>query len=447
MKKLIFPALIFLILPNLIFSQPKIDLNEAIQTALSNSPSIGTIKNNLQIQKYNTKSTKGNLFPYLSFSAGWNRSHTSSKGGVIFQNGIPIAISDQDITRDNFNLSLNANVTLFDGFANYESVDLENENERSLRLTFEREKNGVVINVSQYFFDVLKKEQIVKTNEDNLAESISQLERIREYFNVGKITMADVYKQEVQVAQNELSLEQTKNDFKKAKVDLLFAMNEDINKEYDIDSKGIKSALSEADLKLILENSSDIDKLVKNAIDNRYDYKTGLQDIKISKTKLSIAKKYLYYPTLTAFGNYNLSGTDVREITDTRVAGYGLTLSYPIFQGFNLDVGEQIAEVNLKQKSEDLKLIERQIKSEIKKAVLDLETAYKQIEILETNIVSAEQDKLLSEESYRVGLATILDVQTANTKLNNLRLEKINAVYNFVISKILIDYYTGQLKY
>ncbi|MBL7129574.1 MAG: TolC family protein [Ignavibacteria bacterium] len=447
MKKFIFPALLIFIIPNLVFSQQKIDLNEAIRTALSNSPSIETIKNNLQIQKYNTKSTKGDLFPYLSFSAGWNRSHTFSKGGIIYQNGIPIAISDQDITQDNFNLSMNANVTLFDGFANYESVDLENENERSLRLILEREKNGVVITVSQYFFDVLKKEQIVKTNEDNLAESISQLEKIKEYFNVGKITMADVYKQEVQVAQDELSLERAKNDFKKAKVDLLFAMNDDINKEYDMDSKGIESDLSEADLKLILENSSDIDKLVKNAINNRYDYKTGLQDIKISKTKLSIAKKYLYYPTLTAFGNFNLSGTDVREITDTRVAGYGLTLSYPIFQGFNLDVSEQIAEVNLKQKSEDLKLIDIQIKSEIKKSVLDLETAYKQIEILETNIVSAEQDKLLSEESYRVGLATILDVQTANTKLNNLRLEKINAIYNFLISKMLIDYYTGQLKY
>jgi len=447
MKKLFFLTVFILTIPSLIFSQQKLDLNEAIQTALGNNPSIETIKNNLQIQKYNIKSTKGDLFPNLNFSTGWNRSHTFSKGGIIFQNGIPITISDQDNTQDNFNLLLNANVILFDGFANYERVDLENENERSLILILEREKNGVVINVSQYFFDVLKKEQIVKTNEDNLAESISQLDKIREYFNAGKITMADVYKQEVQVAQNELNLVQAKNEFKKAKVDLLFAMNEDINKEYDIDSEGIKSDLSEADLELILENSRDIEKLVKSAISNRYDYKAGLQDIKIYNTRLSIARKNLYFPILTAFGNYNLSGTDLRKITNTRVAGYGLSLSFPIFQGFNLDVNEQIAEVNVKQKSEDLKLLERQIKSEIKKAVLDLETAYKQIEILETNIVSAEQDKLLSEESYRVGLATILDVQTANTKLNNLRLERINAIYNFIISKMSIDYYTGQLKY
>ncbi len=447
MKKLFFLSAFILTIPNLIFSQQRLDLDEAVQTALSNNSSIETIKNNLQIQKHNTKSTKGDLFPSLSFSAGWNRSHTFSKGGTFFQNGIPITIGDQDMTQDNFNLSLNSNVTLFDGFANYERVDLENENERSLRLSLEREKNSLVISVNQYFFEVLKKEQVVKTNEDNLSESIAQLEKIKEYYNVGKKTIADVYKQEVQVAQNELSLEQSKNDFRKSKVDLLLVMNEDVNKEFTVDPQGIKPDLSKEELGLILDNNRDINKLVNNAIRNRYDYKQGIQDIKIYQTKLSIAKKNLFAPTLSAFGNYNLSGNAVSEITDTRVASYGLSLNYPIFQGFNLDVNEQIAEVNIKQKSEDLKFLELQIKSEIKKAVLDLETAYKQIEILETNIVSAEQDKLLSEESYRVGLATVLDVQTALTKLNNLRLEKINSVYNFLIAKKLIDYYTGQLKY
>ena len=44
-------------------------------------------------------------------------------------------------------------------------------------------------------------------------------------------------------------------------------------------------------------------------------------------------------------------------------------------------------------------------------------TAYKQIEILNRNIVSSEQDKLLSEENYRVGYGTLSDVQTASTKL------------------------------
>ena len=76
MKKLFFLTAFILTIPNLIFSQQRFDLNEAIQIALSNNPSIETIKNNLQIQKYNTKSTKGDLFPTLNFSAGWNRSHT-----------------------------------------------------------------------------------------------------------------------------------------------------------------------------------------------------------------------------------------------------------------------------------------------------------------------------------------------------------------------------------
>jgi len=41
----------------------------------------------------------------------------------------------------------------------------------------------------------------------------------------------------------------------------------------------------------------------------------------------------------------------------------------------------------------------------------------------------------------------LLDVQTATTRLNNLLIDKINATYNFLISKRLIDYYSGQIKY
>ena len=101
----------------------------------------------------------------------------------------------------------------------------------------------------------------------------------------------------------------------------------------------------------------------------------------------------------------------------------------------------------MKQKSEDLKKLELQIKSEIKKAVLDLEAAYKQLEILERNIASAEQDKILSEENFLVGYGTILDVQVATTKLNNLKINRINAIYNFILAKKQIEYLIGQLKF
>jgi len=447
MKKSIFLALMFMLFSGLAFPQESLDLKKAIGIALDKNPTLSTIQNNLSIQKLNIKSVKGNLYPTLSMSGTWTRNNNFSSGGTQLINGIPIFIPDQNSWQNNFNLGLNTQVTLFNGFANYQNIELENQNEASLKLQYEKTKTDIVLNIYQRFFDAVKKEKIVDTYKNNLQNSRDQLEKIKEYVNVGKKTVSEIYKQDVQVAQNELSLEQSINDFNKSKVDLLYAMNDDLDKQVSINSRDINADLTVAELKSILDKSTNINELVKNAVAGRYDYKSAMQDIKINETRLSLALKNLYYPTVSAFGSYGLTGKDINKITDSRTFSVGLSLSYYFFQGYKTDVNRQIAEVNIKQKSEDLVKLEQQIKSDLKKAILDLETSYKQIEILDRNIKSAEQDKLLSEENFRIGYGTLLDVQTASTSLNNLLINRINSIYNFLFAKKQIDYLSGQLNY
>lgn len=408
--------------------------------------SISTFNNNISIQELNLKSSYGDLIPSLSFSGNWSKSNTYSKGGIIYQNGVPITTT-LSTKSDNFGVGLSSNVTLFNGFANYDNIELQKQNIASQKLNLEQAKSDIVMGIYQFFFDVLKKEQILKANEDNLAVSREQLARIKEYVNVGKKTQSEVYKQDVQVAQNEMSVLSSANELSKSKVELLNAMNEDISKTIIVDNTGIFVPTQLNELQSVLSRYSSFDNLVKNAIESRYDYKSAIHDITLSEQRLSISKKSLYYPTLSAFGNYNISGSKIDEINNNRVFTFGLTLSYPIFQGFQTDVTKQTYEVNIKQKKEDLVKLERQIRTDIKKAVFDLETAYKQIEITERNIVSAEQDKFLSEENFRIGYGTLLDVQVATTNLNNLRINRINYLYNFLLLQKQIDYLSGLLKY
>lgn len=447
MKKLFFSTLIVLLCAASGFSQESIDLKAAILFALQKDPSISQIQNNLTIQRLNIQTARGNLYPNLSLSGSYSRNNYFSKGGIQLINNVPYPVPDQNSWQNSANLGLNTQVVLYNGFANYQSIDLEKQNEVFLRLQYEKLKTDVVINIYQKFFDAVKKEKIVKTNEDNLQNSRDQLDKIQQYVNVGKKTLSDVYKQDVLVAQNELLLEQSRNDFSKAKIDLLFAMNDDVNKSIAIDSKDINADLTVADLKAILDKTSNVDALVKNAVAGRFDYQSAIQDIKIDQTRLSLALKSLYFPTITAFGDYNVNGRQIQNVFDSRTFTVGLSLNYYLFQGNKFDINRQIAEVNIKQKNEDLSKLEQQIRSDIKKATIDLETAYKQIEILDRNIKSAEQDKLLSEENFRIGFGTLLDVQTAQINLNNLYISRINSIYNFLFAKKQIEYLSGQLNY
>jgi outer membrane protein len=447
MKKTFLILFWMMIYGGLTFSQEAIDLKKAINIAIEKDPTLSSYRNNITIQKLNINSTRGNLYPNLSFSGSWYRTNSFTTGGIQMVNSVPIYVSDQNYWQNSYTLGLSSSVTLFNGFANYQDVELEYQNESSLKLQYENSKLSLVLNIYQKYFDAVKKEKIVKTYEDNLQDSKDQLSKIQEFVNVGKKTVSDIYKQDVQVAQNELSLEQSINDFSKSKIDLLYAMNDDLNKSITIDSKDIRADLTVTELKAILDKSTNVDELVKNAVSGRYDYKSAIQDIKIYETKLSLARKNLYFPTLSAYGDYSVTGDHVNNVWDSRTFSIGLALSYYIFNGNKYDINRQIAEVNIKQKSEDLVKLEQQIKSDIKKAIIDLETAYKQIEILDRNIKSAEQDKLLSEENFRIGYGTLLDVQTATTSLNNLHINRINSIYSFLYAKKQIEYLSGQLKY
>jgi len=447
MKKIFLILIIIGGITNYCFSQENITLKRAIQIAIENNKDLVTIKNNIAIQNLNLKLSKGSLIPNLTFSTGWNKTNSISKGGVIYQNGFPIPVPDQNTTRDNWGMSLNSQVILFDGFANYENIELNNQSIQLLNFQSDNLKMDIMVNVTQKYFDLIKKSYIVGAYEDNLANSRAQLNSIQEYVNVGKRTVSEIYKQDVQVAQDELNLERALNDLKKAKVDLLFSMNSDVDAEIQVDLNEIPSSYTLAELNNRMLKYGNVAALSSEAISNRYDYKTNLQDIKVNEIRLSISNKNLYWPSLSAFGNYNISGNQINDITNNRVFTFGLSLNYPILQGFSYDVSQQIAEVNLKQKRQDLEKLELQIRSDIKKAVLDLQTAYKQTEILDRNIASAEQDVKLSEENYRIGYGTLLDLQTAMTKLNGLKIDKINSIYSFLLAEKQIDYLTGTLKY
>lgn len=447
LNKIFAAVFVLFILPIMSFAQQNLTLEQAVRKAMDNDPAIANFRNNLQIQNYNISTSKGFLLPTLSLSGNYTRSHIYSEGGVRIIQGVPINTSSQDITRNNFSFSLNSDIVLFDGFANNRRVDLEEERVDVINFNLENTKNNIVLSVNQRFFEILKNEQIVKQNEDNLTDSRSQLERIKEIVDVGRGTIGDVYRQDVQVAQNELALERAKNQLRKSKVDLLSVMYDEIDADIVALPGDIKSEYETEELAIMLQSAGTLDQLSNIALQNRYDYKAGLKEIELNKINLDISKRSFYSPTVSAFGSYNINADAFGDVLDNRTASYGLSISYPIFQGFRLDNNVQIAQVNVNIKQEELKIIEQRIRSDIQKSLLDLETAFKQIEIIDRNIVSAEQDKLLADESYRIGIGTLLDAQIASTSLNNLKIERINAVYNFLIAQRILEYYTGILKY
>lgn len=431
-----------------IYSQETvISLKQAILNAYKNDPNIIKTENTIEAQESSIRASYGSIFPDLKLSTGWTRSNQITEAGNIVINGINFPVSAKNETSNYFSLSLRSDVTIFDGLVKFDRVDLAEKTKTQYTIQLQKLKQDVAIKVMADYISVLKNEQVVVINQANLNYSRSQLEKIKIFVEVGRRTLTDVYTQDVVVAQNELALEQSKNNLNKSISNLAFDANLPLERNYAVNKSEFNTELTFESLDAYVTQNSNTDMLVGNAVKNRYDYRSKVQNLDVLQTSIDIARGSQIFPTLSGFGSYSFSGNKIGKISDQRVFTVGLTLSYPIFQGFSFDNQRQQAIINYRSAEEDVKLVKNQISLEIKKAILDLKSLLKQIEITDRSVKSAEQNKFLAEESYRVGIGTLLDVNTASVNLNNLLITKSNLIYDFILAQKQLEYYQGILKY
>jgi outer membrane protein len=111
--------------------------------------------------------------------------------------------------------------------------------------------------------------------------------------------------------------------------------------------------------------------------------------------------------------------------------GASLTVSLPVFQGFQRE--RQIEEARVAEqdarhrtRSEELRL-----RTEIATAHLNLETARRSVALEERNRELAEDQAVLARERYRVGAGTFLELQDAETVKARAERAYLTAVYQF----------------
>ena len=106
-------------------------------------------------------------------------------------------------------------------------------------------------------------------------------------------------------------------------------------------------------------------------------------------------------------------------------------MNLPIFSNFNTERQIEMAKINALNAQEDLEILKRQIKTEIKQGYLDLIAAKKQLEVSIENVKSAQENRKINRERYALGSATILDLLQADKTLQQAIQNKISAEFEF----------------
>jgi len=421
-----------------------ITLDQAVQIALERNTSVLTAQYSLEGQQSAVTAAYGSLLPTLSANGNWQR--TQSDRQSTFIQGIGNIPLRQVATTNSFNTSIGSNLLLFNGFANTANVRRATSNAVSAEQTLNRTRQSIVFDVQTLYSNLLRDEELLKVNEDNLKRDRRQLEQIVESNRVGSKSIADVYRQQVQVGNDELALIQAQNTYDKMRADLIFALGLSVTDVYDFHDASIRLDVDTTEFKAVNEQYRDFRLLVNEALGVRPDYLSAIENVNAANSSVTVATGG-HFPSIAAFVSYGLNSTELGKMSDNRSFLWGLNISFPLFNGWQTTNQVQQAKVTLKTAEQELNQAERQVQVDIAKSLLDLEAAEKQVYVTINSVISATEDRRIAEEKYNLGAGTILDLLTAEANYTLALSNKVNAAYNYFLVKKQLEYNIGRIRY
>ena len=440
--KQLFALLLFLSPLAASFGQTTLSLNQSVQIALDKNVTVRQAQNNIEAAQSGVLAAYGSYLPSLSANGTWQRQQND---GPVSTQGVQISSGGFSVS-NYFTTGISAGYTIFDGFSREATFKRAVAGATSSDNFFARTKQQIVFQVQSDYLAVLKNEQLVKVFEENLKRDKRELDRITESNKVGALSIADVYRQQSIVASDELGLLQNQNTFDESKADLIALIGMDVSQEYVIADSSISPVISDAELDAMKDTYTKMDQFSKEALAVRPDYQSALAGLQGAQAEETAAKGK-YYPHVNAFAGYSFNNQLIANLTQDKGINWGVQISWSLFDNFLTNQSIQTAAVDRQNAELSVLQTERNINVDVKKALLNLESARKQYSASVKSVQSATQDQKVQEERYSLGAGTLVDLLTANAGLVNAQAGKVNATYNYIFAKRNLEFAVGKISY
>ncbi len=387
-------------------------LREIIEYALKNSPDIKSALGRSEMAKGNKVSVRAGLLPNISLDStftNYKEEHAIAPG---------LSGANQAFDNNVISSKVEASLLLTDfGKSYYAFKSAKSAYFASIK-SLERKKEAVVYTVSNIYFNLVSTEKLIDSFKA-LRKSILELaRRIELYLKEGKAAKIDLLKVEVRAAEisDEIARLKSRRDY------LLGLLSQEMGYKGRLRvSKNFK--LFDVNLSKLSEEA-----VLEEAFKNRQDLREFDYLVKSSYFRLKSFKRS-YLPEIKAFaggGEFSgLSNSAKFPDGDRWEDDYwgGVEMSFPIF-----DSGLRQGEIIKARGSYNISKARRGkillgIYKEVSKALADIKSAVKRIELAKTSKEEADEALSLEELKYKEGKGVIndvLDAEAAKQKSNYL---------------------------
>ncbi|GEM_PF-449306 len=417
-----------------------IDLNKAIELALEKNAKLKQALASVEAAKAKVMQAEKILYPTIDFQTTKTERGGASKSFPEFPSSLNP--TPEDIFLYNFMKSLLGTLSssstseyqtkisltypLYLGGKKSSTIKSAKESLFAELENLRQVKNEVLYSVAEAYYNLLKAKSAYSIAIDGKKLLEAHLEEVKARFNVGMTTRSDLIRAEVAVASAELDVIKAENALRVAELNLKFSIG--LNRDDEIE---VKEELAYSPLR------GELKEFLEEAFSKRPEILSISHLVEALKAneKSVLAE---YKPQIYLSGSYQWSGDSFPP--DRNSWSVALILSLNIFDGGEKESKLREIKANIKKLEATLENLKKSIALQVESAYLSVKEAEKRIKVAGAQVEKAYEDFKMSEEEYKAGVGTNLDVLDAQTAWKEMKNSYVQALYDFnvAVAKLIL---------
>ncbi len=401
--------------------EPVLSLNDAIDAALDQNFDIRISKVQLDQAKANNTIGNAGMLPAVTAIGGLN--------GNITDAHIELASGDVQNRKGARSQTLSGAVQLdwilFDGLRMFASKhrleELEKIGSTSLKLQIQTTIAQVIVT----YAEVVRQKQQLSAIDTAMTLARMRMDLAKKKFEIGTSAKTDYLQAQVDYNASKAASLVQGAVLRQAKDSLMVLLGRDQFANYDVqDSLHLNKGLSYKDKDLWM--------------DRNFSVQLAQQQKRVSEYDLKIANgAQLPVLDLSAAYNYNRTqnGAGVTLFNRTYGPQGGLNLSLPLLNGFNLQRQKKVARQEVFRQDLMVQRLQTSVAARYRTAWRSYDNALQSLALEKDNIQYAEENVMIQQARFRVGVANTLELREAENSYVAALARLVDAGYTVKVTE------------
>ena len=423
---------------NIVFSvsaQETWTFEQCIRYAFDNNIRLKQQELDVEYAENSLLQSKISRFPSLNASS----SYSQAKGRVWDNNTASFV---EGSTVRSLSGSISSSVTLFNGFQQKNAIDRNQFSLLARIQNVEKLKNDLTINIASFYLQILYAQEQLAVAENQLATTLLQVKRTEALVEAESQPEGALFDIQSQAAREELQIVTARNDLDLSKLNLMQLLDLKTTTNFqivvpDFSSIGIaETGSSIADVFAVAENALPEVKSAEYAVAEAGKTLSIARGARSPRLSVSAGMNTGYS------NNWDLNLWD--QISQNYNMSFGVGLSIPIFNGWQVNTSVKNAKLNLQSYQYQLQLTKNTLYKEIQQAHADAVASLKKYMASAKTVTSVEESFRYTEQRYEAGIMNFVDYSTAKTRLSSAQADLLQAKFEYIFKTKVLDFYSGQ---